>query len=366
MKLLKRVTATGNFIPYIDGLRFFAIMAVVLSHFMTYYEDRVTEIPNPIKPIVEFLFGSSFSGVMLFFGISGFILGLPFVKQYAYGGKEIQLKSYLFRRITRLEPPYIIVLTLLFILNILFADKGGFAELFPHYLASFFYLHNIIYDSFPVLNPVFWSLEVEIQFYLLAPLFALIFKLDRIPRRIILFAFIFIWKFLLSYNPIEVITLINYLSYFIVGFLAADLYLEYKDQIKPSIWIDVVCIASVILFWNGFRPYGIDLIYLLLILTLTGSSIYLKKFLSIPLVYIIGGMCYTIYMLHQRIMYMVLDKFMQGKIFMENVFADFTLRLVFILIVIGVISAIFFIFVERPTMKKEWWKYRNLKKLFFE
>lgn len=144
MKLLKRVTATGNFIPYIDGLRFFAIMAVVLSHFVTYYEDRVTEIPNPIKPIVEFLFGSSFSGVMLFFGISGFILGLPFVKQYAYGGNKVKLKSYLFRRITRLEPPYIIVLTLLFILNILFADKGGFAELLPHYLASFFYLHNII------------------------------------------------------------------------------------------------------------------------------------------------------------------------------------------------------------------------------
>src|SRR5690606_20381175 len=241
--------------------------------------------PTVIAPIITFLFGSSFSGVMLFFGISGFILGLPFVKQYAYGGNQVKLKNYFFRRITRLEPPYIIVLTLLFLLNIAFADKGGFAELFPHYLASFFYMHNIIYDAFPVLNPVFWSLEVEIQFYLLAPLFALVFKLDKIPRRVLLFAFIFIWKFLLQYNPVEVITLIDYLSYFMVGFLAADLYLEYKDQIKSSIWIDILCIASVILFWNGFRPYGIDLIYLLIILTLTGSSIYLKKFLSMPVVY---------------------------------------------------------------------------------
>ena len=41
---------------------------------------------------------------------------------------------------------------------------------------------------------------------------------------------------------------------------------------------------------------------------------------------------------------------------MENVYADFTLRLVFILVIIGIISSIFFIFVERPTMKKEWWK----------
>lgn len=366
MKLLKRVTSSGNFIPYIDGLRFFAIMAVVLSHFNTYYKDRVTELPTEVGKIVTFLFGSSFSGVMLFFGISGFILGLPFVKQYAYGGKEVFLKSYLFRRITRLEPPYIVVLTILFFLNIFFAEKGGFGELFPHYIASLFYLHNIIFDSFPVLNPVFWSLEVEIQFYLLAPLFALIFKLNKVYRRIILFSFIFLWKFSISYIAFDFITLINYLSYFIAGFLSADLYLEYKDYFKPAIWIDALCIICIVLFWNGVRPFGIDLIYLVIILTLTGSSIYLKKFLSFPIVYIIGGMCYTIYMLHQRIMYLVLDRFMQGKIFMDNVYADFTLRLVFILVIIGIISSIFFIFVERPTMKKEWWKYRNLKKLFFE
>ena len=366
MKLLKRVTASGNFIPYIDGLRFFAIMAVVLSHFNTYYNDRVAKVPEIVEPVINFLFGSSFSGVMLFFGISGFILGLPFVKQYAYGGNQVKLKDYFLRRITRLEPPYIIVLTILFGLNLLFADKGGLSELLPHYLASFFYLHNIIFESFPVLNPVFWSLEIEIQFYVLAPLFALVFKWEKVPRRIFLFTFIFIWKFLLIYNPLEVITLLNYLSYFITGFLAADLFMEYKNRIKPSVIYDFICVLSVVLFWNGIRPYGIDLLYLLAILTLTGSSVYFKKFLSMPIVYIIGGMCYTIYMLHQRVMYMVLDRFMQDILIFGNVYLDFAVRLVFILIVIGIISSIFFIFVERPTMKKNWWKYRNLKKLFFE
>ncbi len=365
--LLKRVTSSGKFIPYIDGLRFFAIMAVVMSHFNTYYADRVGDLPEIMKPIVSFIFGNSYSGVMLFFGISGFILGMPFINQYAYGGKKIQLGQYFKRRITRLEPPYIIVLTLLFVVNIFFADKGGFSELLPHYLASLFYSHNMIYGGFPVLNPVFWSLEVEIQFYIVAPLFALVFKLSKVGRRIFLIGFLVIWKFImLRYNPFDFISLYEYIHYFIAGFLAADLYLEYKDKISPKIVFDILCVTATVLMWNGIRPYGADLLYIIVILTLAGSTVYYKRFLSIPLVYIIGGMCYTIYMLHQRVMYLALERFMQGTLIFENVYADFIVRLIFVLTVIGIVSALFFVFVERPTMKREWWKYRNVKKLFFE
>lgn len=366
VKLLKRVTSSGKFIPYIDGLRFFAIMAVVLSHFNTYYNDRVGELPEMVRPVINFLFGDSYSGVMLFFGISGFILGMPFVKQYAYDGNKIKLKRYFLRRLTRLEPPYIVVLTMLFVLNIFMADKGGFVTLFPHYIASLFYCHNIIYGGFPTLNPVFWSLEVEVQFYILAPIFALVFKLNKLPRRLILLCVIFSWKFIfLRYNPFDFISLYDYVHYFLAGFLAADLFLEYSKNIKPKPVFDLICIVATILMWNGVKHYGLDLLYIILILTLTASSIYYKKFLSIPLVYIIGGMCYTIYMLHQRIMYVFLDKINNGTLFLDNLYMDFFVRLFFILTIIGVLCSIFFIFIERSTMKKEWWKYKSLKKLFF-
>ena len=49
-------------------------------------------------------------GVELFFIISGFILGLPFAKQYLAGGKQVRLGAYFLRRLTRLEPPYILIL----------------------------------------------------------------------------------------------------------------------------------------------------------------------------------------------------------------------------------------------------------------
>ncbi len=50
-------------------------------------------------------------GVKVFFAISGFVLALPFLKYYlGISDKKVQLKSYFIRRLTRLEPPFIITL----------------------------------------------------------------------------------------------------------------------------------------------------------------------------------------------------------------------------------------------------------------
>src|SRR5687768_3535743 len=87
-----------------------------------------------------------FYGVYLFFVISGFILSLPFASYHLKGANPVSLKQYFLRRVTRLEPPYFLAITFFFVLKVLIGDRGlGFLELLNHYLASIFYLHNIIY-----------------------------------------------------------------------------------------------------------------------------------------------------------------------------------------------------------------------------
>jgi peptidoglycan/LPS O-acetylase OafA/YrhL len=44
--------------------------------------------------------------------------------------------------------------------------------LLPHLLAGPFYLHGAIYGSENPVSAVTWSLEVEVQFYLLTPFWA--------------------------------------------------------------------------------------------------------------------------------------------------------------------------------------------------
>ena len=72
--------------------------------------------------------------------------------------------------------------------------------LLPHLGASIFYFHSIIYNTFSMINGVAWSLEVEIQFYLLMPAIAyILFKIENsLVRHIIIFVLALIIVFLLN------------------------------------------------------------------------------------------------------------------------------------------------------------------------
>ena len=72
-----------------------------------------------------------------------------------------------------------------FILRVWFFKYESFNELLPHFFASLFYVHNIVYDAHSAVNGIAWSLEVEIQFYLLMPLLSYLYAIkNTVARRI--------------------------------------------------------------------------------------------------------------------------------------------------------------------------------------
>jgi len=56
--------------------------------------------------------------------ISGFILAAPFVGHYLHDKKRVNLGSYFIRRLTRLEPPYVIVMVMFFSFAIEFKSSA--------------------------------------------------------------------------------------------------------------------------------------------------------------------------------------------------------------------------------------------------
>lgn len=66
----------------------------------------------------------------------------------------------------------------IFFLLLLAKGQFGFAEGLGHYLASIAYLHNLIYLEPSSINTVTWSLEIELQFYILVPLLYGVYRLS--------------------------------------------------------------------------------------------------------------------------------------------------------------------------------------------
>lgn len=375
----KRITSSGKFIPEIDGLRFIAIASVVLMHVSIYI---ILKDQTNYEDVFDFNFlgkilHHAMLGVPIFFTISGFVLGLPFSKFHIDNGKPINLKAYFIKRLTRLEPPYIIALTILFFGYVVFFKIIPFDTGLKSYLASLIYSHNLIYSGnhpFPLLNPNFWSLEIEIQFYILAPVLAYIFytKSISIRRSSLIIAAVF-FSIINVYYTLPFLNIVKFFQYFFVGLLLADLYV-FKSVIFPKTKLDGLIGFFFFLFIWFFETEDFmsnigksvwEVARLISIFFLFYYVIFHKalKFLSYPFITNIGGMCYSIYMLHSPIIY-VFGKYVVNVTFSKYSIVNFSIYLTLLSSIILFISAIFFQLIERPCMERDWYKkiFTQLKK----
>jgi len=371
MKLsFKRITSSGNFIPEIDGLRFIAISSVVLYHLSGFLTAKdVSQYKDTFNySILKQLLSHGHLGVPLFFVISGFILGMPFAKFYIGKDKPVSLKKYFLRRLTRLEPPYILIMTLLLFGAVYVAKTLPLGSGISSYLSSIIYSHNIIYPGvLPLLNSPAWSLEIEVQFYILAPLMAyIIFSIQSSSfRRISLLCIALLFLIVNYFNVLPFICLINFIQYFLIGFLIADLYVSNSIILSKTKFDYLIGLLFFILIWlfdkEDFKSNSLkficELIQLVSIFFLYYYVLFHKifKLLSFKLITNIGGMCYTIYLLHYPIISMFGNPLLKHS-FSNYSFVNISIYSIFLLFAIMSISSIYFLLIERPCMDKDWYK----------
>ena len=164
----------GVWFPGLNGLRFFAAMAVALSHVELMKQYR--GLPNLYdKPAVYELGRLS---VTLFFVLSGFLITYLLLVEKQRAG-QISVRQFYVRRILRIWPLYFLVVLASFLLlphlgafqvpRYTAAIGEHFSATFPLFLLFLPQLALSIYDPVPFAEPA-WSIGVEEQFYLLWPL----------------------------------------------------------------------------------------------------------------------------------------------------------------------------------------------------
>ncbi len=375
---LSRITTPGRaFIPQVDGLRFIAIMAVIAFHVRAICSFHLHATPsgNAVEgDWVNDIFSTGHLGVQLFFTISGFILSLPFARCWLGGEKAVSLRGYYLRRVTRIEPPYLIHLAFLFLLCALvlrhqpahqhyFQNSNWLDFSSKHLLASLFYSNGFIFGGHPYPNIVLWSLEVEVQFYLLAPLLAQIFKIGGVwLRRALLAGTIVLMPLFaghignwLGNSYLAGFSLIGNLQYFLVGFLLADWQVTSKKAVPRNFLWDLFFIlggAVVVVFRNSSWIYSAlpAIIGVCCLAAFRGTLAF--RVLGQPWITTIGGMCYTIYMYH----WLMISLLIRPAIHLQTHILRLDLLILFVLMsaVIVPVCAILFAVFERPFMRRDW------------
>jgi peptidoglycan/LPS O-acetylase OafA/YrhL len=350
----RRITSQKSFIPQIDGLRFVAISSVVFFHLYASLNHGGAVQHAAFDAVNAGILSKR--GVELFFAISGFILGVPFASSYLLGAPRINLKQYFLRRLTRLEPPYILSLLVWAAILSLVARQSA-REILPHLLASMAYLHNLIYNSDSTINLVAWSLEVEVQFYVLVPLLAGIFAIANTrARRGLILGLMLASASLggLLLNTRLHASVAYYLPFFLAGFLICDLYVTRRDW-KPSWPWDVAALCLWPMVWYlslGWSHILLPFIIVVLYLAAFRGRVCSILF-SYPLVTDIGGMCYSLYLFHFLIISSV-SRLSKPVHFGQSFWAYYLLQACVVLPVVLILCGVFFLLVERPCMDREW------------
>jgi peptidoglycan/LPS O-acetylase OafA/YrhL len=265
------------------------------------------------------------------------------------------------RRVTRLEPPYIASLLLAFLGYALYWHglNPGFAG---HALASLFYQHSLVFGQLSVIDPVTWSLEVEIQFYILAPLAMQCFRIRpvRLRRALLLAGILGISLAQIPFQnwPRVEMSILFYLQYFLMGLLAADIFVLDLAKIKSS-WIwDLAGAAALWLVFcppfnaswsHALMPIPIGVLCLAAMRSHLLRAVFANRWVAIT-----GGMCYSIYLLH-FVLIAFLFKATRHAIVPHAIFAVNLLIQILLLVPATVaICAVFFLLVERPCMDPNW------------
>lgn len=359
----RRVTTSGGYVAEIDGLRFIAIAAVVAVHVAGYWTvraGRTYPVMSSIDRGLEAFISLGFYGVHLFFMISGFVLAMPFCKQAFADGRPVNLRNYFWRRVTRLEPPYIITMLGFFALMPFFG-KGTWSELWPHLLASLGYVHNVVYGEGSLINNNAWTLEIEVQFYILMPILAGLLLLPPWPRRCFLVAmavFLSLNRLWLSADAPK--TILQFGQYFLIGILLCDAWSTSWNGRQRRFSGDIPGLLAWPLFvWVNLQYPGVIadaanpwLIAMLFVSALRGS--WHGRVLSYGPIPIIGGMCYSIYLLHGRVLAAVIHGIFAKLSMTGSYAADYCLILPVASLAVLAVSSVFFLLIEKPCMDPEW------------
>ena len=198
---------------------------------------------NDISPLLNV---PGRTAVWIFFGISGYVICYGFIHQ-KYSFSFNSLKNFYINRLLRIYPLFICISFFAWAIEYYLSGENpiGFKDLYSQFL-------GLQFNHSYILNGVFWTLGVEIHFYLIAPVLCFLFTI--LSKRKGLAVGILFYVALVGLQEFLVIkygwnydgrNIVSNLPHFIIGIVGCVLVAGFR----PSPLRLVICIIiSIFLF----------------------------------------------------------------------------------------------------------------------
>ena len=356
--------APKNRLPFLEGIRGLAALYVVIGHICTLSDPRLPAGRISHSPIwLQRIMGAFSYGhlaVAAFIVLSGFCLELSLFARE--NGVIHSLSRFYKRRSQRILPPYYACLAISIYVALTITVKQ-FGIPFEQYLpvdnntilSHVFLVHNFSLDWMYKINGVLWSIAIEVQLYVLFPLFVL--GINKLGRLITLTLAGGISYLAIAFVPGAPKLYPWYLALFVVGMVSAHLaFKPMKAGRMPALGsiFAILCISGAgYAVFRQWPLYASDLFggcaIAGLCYALTGSQRGpLFQLLVWRPVVVLGAFSYSLYLMHHpiaQILYANRPAWAVGEV---NRFYYFLLCLP--LIVAG--CWLFYLFFELPFIPK--------------
>lgn len=252
--LTKPYDANSKYIASADLMRVFCTLIVAWYHI--WQQSWL----NPAFTIGSFTINfnafvrTGYMMVDMLLLLSGFLLFLPYARARVEKEKLPKLGEYYKKRVARIVPSYLFCLVIILFCFALPQKQYSTAEhMWTDILSHLTFTHNYSYLSYHAtrLNSVLWTLAVEVQFYLIAPLIGRAFVKKPILTYLVMVAAAFAYRF------VYVLQLDDYSLYFnrlpamldvyANGMMGALIYVNLCRYVRKSGWKSLIATAIAVL-----------------------------------------------------------------------------------------------------------------------
>ena len=333
------------------------------------------------------LFVNGEYGVALFFILSGLLLSQPFWKSILHGADWPNTRTYVIRRLARILPAYYLTLTLLILLAGYWRYPQAWADILLHYSFLFNYAEFSIFS----INAPFWTLAVEVQFYVMLPLLFLLLRRLTFRSMVIVLVLssvaayglnywlvvsvdkVILWPgssaltWVRPYGAVVTHSLLAHLPHFFIGVIGGAMLLHLKTdrpryneagdyRFDAVFWLAFMLVFMLLSTELGDRiqvpygRYGLPLVPLLLgaMILVTPFTIAARTLLDSAPVRALGVMSYGVYIFHLPILRFV-DRTMAERAVDAQVhwvyFGIISLAMTLLA------AAVSWLFIERPALR---------------